>query len=260
MSEVTDIKLNAASLMFKASKKKRNVFYMPQASWGSIHSGPGSMAAAGRGAMGTGSMFQAMKNFDRVLAMVTPPPAAPAVVAQPVVSPPKPEAPPAPPAIALINPPGAGTNKVVEVTVSPLIVRGVAMDSAGIPVVTINDSPTNMRPQSAQSTEFWSDPIPLQLGDNRVQIIASNAAHAEAKLVFTVHYTPPPPPQNPHALGKADILGLLNGGVSSSRLADLVKDRGIKFTPTAEDLDQIRTAGGSDELVQALQQAAAPPK
>jgi hypothetical protein len=40
---------------------------------------------------------------------------------------------------------------------------------------------------------------------------------------------------------------------------DLIKDRGIKFSPSADDLNEIRGAGGTDELIQALQQAALQP-
>lgn len=256
-SELSEVKLTSAYLTFKGGRKKHTIFWIAQSSWGSIHSGPGSMAAAGRGAIGTGSMLQAVRNFDKILAMVNPPPVAPTVAPQPAVTTHQEPKPVAPPVVALTNPPGAGSDKVVEVTTSSLVVRGVAMDNTGIPVVTINDSPVNMRPQSAQSTEFWSDPIQLQQGNNQVQIVASNSAHAQAKVAFTVHYTPPaPPPVNPRALDKEAILKLLNGAVSSSRVEELIKDRGIKFTPTVGDLAEIRAAGGTDELIQVIQQAA----
>jgi hypothetical protein len=53
---------------------------------------------------------------------------------------------------------------------------------------------------------------------------------------------------------------LLQGGVSIERLVEIVKDRGVKFSPTADDLKDIRAEGGNDELIGAIQQAAAPPK
>jgi len=37
----------------------------------------------------------------------------------------------------------------------------------------------------------------------------------------------------------------------------LVKDRGVKFSATPQDLDAIRAAGGNQDLVQAIQAAAA---
>jgi hypothetical protein len=114
-----------------------------------------------------------------------------------------------------------------------------------------------MRPQTTQAAEFWSDPLPLQAGNNRIQIVASNSAHVEAKLDLTVHYKPKTAPVNPRALGKEEIISLLQGGVPVLRVAELVRDRGIKFTPTPGDLNDLRAAGGSEDLIQAIQQAAA---
>ncbi len=259
--EISEVKIEMY-LQFRRDKRRFNIFYLPQERWGTIHSGPGTMAAASRGSLGTGSMYQAIKNFDRVLALVKPP-APPPVAPQPYVSPPpepKPAAPPAPPAIVLASPSGAGANQVVETDESPLVIRGVAMDSTGIPVVSINGSPANMRPQNAQAADFWSDPLTLQPGGNRIEITATNSAHAEAKLVFIAHYTPKAAPPNPRALDKQDIISLLQGGVPNARVAEIVKERGLKFSPSADDLNDIRAAGGSDELIQAVQQAAAPPK
>ena len=138
-----------------------------------------------------------------------------------------------------------------------MAIRGVAMDSTGIPVVAVNGAAANIRPQSAQAAEFWSDPLPLKPGDNPIRITASNSAHAEAKLTFNVHYTPKATtPVNSKGLDKADIISLLVGAVPSTRIAEIVKDRGLKFTPNADDLNEIRAAGGSDDLIQAIQQAA----
>jgi hypothetical protein len=184
-----------------------------------------------------------------------------AVVAAPVVAPstePKPPAPPSP-AIALASPSGVSPNHTVESNESPLVIRGVATDSTGILVVTINGSTANMRPENPQAAEFWSDPLPLQPGENHFRISASNAAHAEANLVFTIHYTAKAPPLNPRALSKQEIVSLLQGGVPIARIEELVKDRGIKFAPTPDDLNNFRAAGGNEELIQVIQQAT-PPK
>ena len=67
----------------------------------------------------------------------------------------------------------------------------------------------------------------------------------------------PAPAVNPKALSKPDILDLLRNSVPSPRVTTLVKERGIKFTPTANDLKEIVEAGGDEELVEALKQAAA---
>jgi len=174
-------------------------------------------------------------------------------------------APAAPPAIVLVEPALTSSGQLVEVTASPLVIRGIVMDSAGIPVVLINGAPAALRPKSAQAAEFSSDPMVLQPGDNRFEISAVSPSNAEAKVVFLARYappapppTPPPaPPSNPKALAKADIIQLLNGDVTSARVARLVKERGIKFNPSDDDLNDIRAAGGKNDLIEALRQVAA---
>ena len=61
---------------------------------------------------------------------------------------------------------------------------------------------------------------------------------------------------NAKALDKQNILALLQGGVPPARIIDLINERGLKFPPSASDLKDIRSAGGTDELIQAIQQAA----
>jgi hypothetical protein len=129
------------------------------------------------------------------------------------------------------------------------------MDSTGIPVVRINGSPANMRPQTLQAAEFWSDPLTLQLGSNTFQIVAANSDQVDAKLVVTINYKPKTAPVNTKGLDKPEIISLLQGGVPPARITDLIRERGIKFSPGADDLNEIRTAGGTDELIKAIQQA-----
>jgi hypothetical protein len=68
-----------------------------------------------------------------------------------------------------------------------------------------------------------------------------------------------PAATNAQALSKNEILQLLKGEVPSAKLALLVKERGLGFSPTADDLADIRKAGGQDDLMAALQ-AGAPAK
>ncbi len=185
-----------------------------------------------------------------------------AVVAAPVVAPspePKTSVPPSSTAIVVASPSGVSPNQTVEFNVSPLVIRGVATDSSGILVVTINGSTANMRPQNAQATEFWSEPLQIKPGNTPIRITASNSAHVETKLAFTLHYTPEMAPLKPRALSKQEIVSLLQGDVPIARIENLIKDRGIKFAPTADDMNDFRQAGGNEELVQTIQQAA-PPK
>ncbi|MGA3325796.1 MAG: hypothetical protein ABSF45_15090 [Terriglobia bacterium] len=166
----------------------------------------------------------------------------------------------------VLTEPSAGEGQTVEVASSPLIIRGVVMDASGIPVVTINGKSVTMRPTSAQAAQFTSDPLALQLGENRFEVSAINSAHGQAKVAFVAHLTPstpkapPPEPTNSKGLGKAEIVSLLQGDVPSARVAELVKERGIKFVPTPDDLKEIRGAGGGDDLIDAINQAPASAK
>jgi hypothetical protein len=169
--------------------------------------------------------------------------------------------PSAPPTIILVEP-SAAPGQAVEVSSSTLKIRGVAMDATGFPIVSINGTAANMRPQNAEAAEFWTDPVALQPGDNKFEIVAVNRGQVKATLSFVADYKPPPPPPaaapapNPKALGKQDILDLLKNFVPSARVADLVKQYGLKFSPTEDDLKDIQNAGGDDQLVGAIRDAA----
>ncbi len=138
------------------------------------------------------------------------------------------------------------------------------MDNSGLPAVTINGAPAAMRPRNAQAADFTSDPIILQPGENKFEVVATNASRAETKVVFIARFTPAAPPRkiqpavhvNSKALGKADILDLLKGEVPNARVVELVKERGIKFGPTEDDYKEIRAAGGGEDLISVLKAAA----
>jgi hypothetical protein len=173
-------------------------------------------------------------------------------------------APVSPPTIVLTEPSSAGDGQTVEVSSSPLTIRGVVMDATGIPVVSVNGKSVTMRPTSPQAAQFTSDPLTLQPGENRFEVSATNSAHGQAKVSFVARFTastpkaPPVEANNSKALGKAEILSLLQGDVTSARVAELVKERGIKFVPTPDDLNDIRKAGGTDTLIDAINQASPP--
>ncbi len=256
---INDLDYRQSVLTFKTGKKDQILVYLEPDQWGSVHTMPGAMTAANRESQGTISIYKTLMNFDGVMALIRPPVPPPAqVVVQPAPSPPppKPAAPPPPPTIVLSSPDGAAENATLDWDQKTVVIRGVAMDSSGIPVVEINGSPANMRPQNMQAAEFWSDPLPLQVGNNRIQIVAANTAREETRLDITVHYQPKAAPVNPKALSRDEIVGLLQGGVPPMRVQELVKERGIKFSPSADDLDAIRAAGGTDDVIEAVQQAA----
>ncbi len=166
----------------------------------------------------------------------------------------------APPTIVVVEPAVAQSGQTLEVSDPSLTIRGAAMDISGFPTVAINGSPAAMRPKSPQAAEFWSDPIALHPGENKFDITATNAGHAETRFSFVARYTPKAAAAsvNPKALSKAEILDLLTNFVPSSRVAEEVKKRGVKFTPTEEDLREIRQAGGADDLIQSLKEFTRP--
>jgi len=165
-----------------------------------------------------------------------------------------------PPVVAMTVP-SVSNGQSVEVGSSPLIIRGVAMDASGIPIVTINGKTATMRPTTSQAAEFQSDPIDLKPGENTFEVAAVNSAHGQTKVTFVARLissppkTPPAEVSNPKGLAKAEIVSLLQGEVPSVHVTELVKQRGIKFVPTPDDLKEIRAAGGGDELIDAINQA-----
>ncbi len=58
--------------------------------------------------------------------------------------------------------------------------------------------------------------------------------------------------QKDRRLSEKEVLELLNGGVPSERVAELVKEKGISFEPNAEIERRLRAAGATQELIGAL--------
>jgi hypothetical protein len=261
-AEATGLRIDEYSeLEFRYQKLRHYLQYAPATHWDVWETSDAYQGVPVEDRIHTPVVMRALQDFDGVVADVkrkqqvaaAPPP----VPAEPKSEPsqPKPEA--APPTIVLTVPSGAGENRTVEVNESPLTVRGVAIDSSGLPTITINGAPAALRPQTAQAAEFWSDPLALQPGDNPVEIVATNSGQSKATCRFVVHFTRKEAPANPRALSRDEIISLLSGGVDSGRVVGLVKERGVKFSPTPQDFDAIRAAGGKEDLVQAIQAAAA---
>ncbi len=255
---VTGADFNYGILSFRAVGKAHQFRYVPEDQWGTLRYAYDDTAKMN--APTTRAIYNAITGFDAALAAVVPPaPAVPAAaITQPISSP---SSAPPPPTIVLLEPSVGNSGQTLEVTATTLSVRGVAMDTSGLPLVTINGNPANMKPRNAQAVEFWSDPIALEPGDNKCEIIASNAAHAEATFTFTAHLTPPSPPKpwkptspNPVPLSKPELLGMIKS-MPTDQVMALLKENGINFAPTADDLKEIRDAGGNDNLIETLKLA-----
>jgi tetratricopeptide (TPR) repeat protein len=81
------------------------------------------------------------------------------------------------------------------------------------------------------------------------------AGASEAFLDALRAAKPPEPASAKKPLNQVQVFALLAGGVSSHRVSILVQERGIDFEPTDDYLQEVRLAGGEDELVGALKVA-----
>jgi TonB family protein len=59
----------------------------------------------------------------------------------------------------------------------------------------------------------------------------------------------------PASLSKGEVLRMLAKGNDNGEIQTLVGQRGISFSPTAEDLDTLRIAGARQELLEAIRNA-----
>ncbi|MGA2985630.1 MAG: tetratricopeptide repeat protein [Terriglobia bacterium] len=79
------------------------------------------------------------------------------------------------------------------------------------------------------------------------------SAHADLKVSATT--APPEPASAKKLLNQVQVFALLAGQVPSHRVTMLVQERGIDFEPTDDYLQEVRLAGGEDELISALKSA-----
>jgi tetratricopeptide (TPR) repeat protein len=81
------------------------------------------------------------------------------------------------------------------------------------------------------------------------------AGASEAFLNALRAAKPPVPASAKKPLNQVQVFALLVGQVPSHRVAMLVQERGIDFEPTDDYLQEVRLAGGEDELISALKSA-----
>jgi Flp pilus assembly protein TadD len=82
------------------------------------------------------------------------------------------------------------------------------------------------------------------------------AAGASEAFLETLRAAKPPEPASAKKpLNQVQVFALLAGGVPSHRVTMLVQERGIDFEPTDDYLQEVRLAGGEDELISALKSA-----
>ncbi len=81
------------------------------------------------------------------------------------------------------------------------------------------------------------------------------AGASEAFLKALRAAKPPEPASAKKPLNQVQVFALLAGQVPSHRVTMLVQERGLDFEPTDDYLQEVRLAGGEDELIRALKRA-----
>jgi tetratricopeptide (TPR) repeat protein len=81
------------------------------------------------------------------------------------------------------------------------------------------------------------------------------AGASEAFLKALRARRPPEPASAKKPLNQVQVFALLAGQIPSHRVAMLVRERGVDFTPSNEYLREVRLGGGEDELISALESA-----
>jgi len=97
---------------------------------------------------------------------------------------------------------------------------------------------------SKKDYEEWNRTLTLEAGENRTIEVQLPAAKAPQ---------PPPPPET--TLGLADVLKLLEGGVTPARVESIVKERGVSFELTDDAERKLRALGATDTLLLAIAKA-----
>jgi tetratricopeptide (TPR) repeat protein len=82
------------------------------------------------------------------------------------------------------------------------------------------------------------------------------AAGASEAFISALRTAKPPEPASAKKpINQVQVFALLVGQVPSHRVTRLVQERGIDFEPTDDYLQEVRLAGGEDELISALKSA-----
>ena len=90
----------------------------------------------------------------------------------------------------------------------------------------------------------------------RIFIQTLKAAGASEAFLNALRAAKPPEPASAKKpLNQVQVFALLVGQVPSHRVTMLVQERGIDFEPTDDYLQEVRLAGGEDELISALKSA-----
>jgi len=158
--------------------------------------------------------------------------------------------PPAPEVVVLE--PGAGA----QVAGEKVTVRGIAMDARAVVAVRVAGQVAAMLPRSERAMEFWVEDVPLQAGENNIEIVAKNVDGAEGRTTVKVRRVEAAAePAASVGLTLEQVLKLLGAGVTPARIATIVKERGVSFELTEDAESKLRALGATDTLLLAIAKA-----
>ena len=141
-----------------------------------------------------------------------------------------------------------------EVKQEKITVRGIAYDATGIRSVEVWGRVAAMRPSRVgRGMEFWVEDVPLQEGDNLIEIVVTNVAELQGKTTIRVRRVGGA--AGSRVFGVEDVVKLLESGASNLRIKTLVRENGVNFELTPAIRSQLRTLGADPALLQEIEKA-----
>ncbi len=171
-------------------------------------------------------IVSAVREFDSVVARLRPPPPpAPVVVAPKTAS------------LQIEARPGGAEFYVDDEF------RGTTSGEGRIKVSDLAPGEHRLR-LSKKEYEEWNRTLTLEAGESRTIEVQLPAAKP-----------PEPPPAPDTTLALADVLKLLEGGVTPARVESIVKERGVSFELTDDAESKLRALGATDSLLLVIAKA-----
>lgn len=164
---------------------------------------------------------------------------------------------PRPPEVLVLEP--AVESELAETTEEKIKVRGIALDDTAIIRVEVAGRIASMRPRPGRGTDFWVDDVPLQIGDNVIDIVATNVGQLEGRTILRLKRAgagaaATKPDGSP--LGLDQVMQLLKSRtITNLRIRDLVEERGVNFELTASVKSQLRDEGADPKLLETIARA-----
>lgn len=164
------------------------------------------------------------------------------------------------------RPPEANITEPAETEVKQdkIRVKGVAFDPSGLGIrsIEVMGQMAAMKPmRGGHAMEFWVDDVPLQAGENRIEIVVTNVSDLQGRTTIRVRRleaeTAKAQPESlvSQPLSVEDVIKALDGGLTRTRILTIVKERGVNFAVTPEIKSRLRAAGADPGFIDELGKA-----